>query len=304
MLLRPLPYPHPEQIVSIASAGFSIANGHPVISKDLAALPEFRTPGFYSAGGLNLGDGGAPARVRAGGVTAGFFTTLGVSPIRGRVFDADEEIAAAPVVVISYGLWHGRFATDDNVIGRSVRINGRPFSVIGVMPSGFTFPDDAEVWVPAFAESQMYGSAVAPRVIARLAAGVTVPQAMDAIGRMDRERVAKQPGRSPSTADVIPLQDRLVGGVRPTLWFLTAIAGGGGLLLLVTCANVAGLLLSRLRVRERELLVRSALGASRGRLARQLAAECATITVFGAVAESPAESCRYARSQPRHPTSS
>jgi putative ABC transport system permease protein len=281
VLFRPLPYPEPERVVSIAGQGFGMANGHPVVRKALADLPEFTSVALYGSGGLNLGDNATPLRVRAAGVTAGFFNALAVPARLGRTFDTSEELAASAVVVLGDNLWRTRFGSDPDVAGKTTRLNGRPYTILGVMPPGFGFPEEADLWAPLFTDAQMYGSAIASNYIARLGPGVSIAQARAAIDRMGRDRQRLQPDYSPPPTNVVSLQDRLVGRVRPTLLFL---AGGVGLLLLATCANVAGLLLARLRVREHELLLRAALGASRGRLARQLLVECATVTIIGAAA--------------------
>ena len=280
-LFRPLPYPEPDRVVSISDVGFGMAGGRPGVDAPLAHLPEFSHVALYGSGGLNLGRDVTPRRLRAAGVSTEFFRALGVPPALGRTFDAEEERASQPVVVLSDALWRTRFGSDRAVIGAPIELNDRTYTVLGIMPAGFTFPNDAEVWTPFFADSRMFGAAVGAQYIARLSPGVTLNASRDAIAR-PRDKTTCAPALGPRcTRRRCPLHDRLVGSSRPTLLFLGGLAG---LFLLATCANVAGLLLSRLRVREQEWRVRTALGASGSRLAAQLIVECGTIALLGMVA--------------------
>ena len=280
VLFKPLPYPQPDRVVSLNGVGFGRANDHPAVPTWLETSPVFAGVGFYGSGGLNLGDGSRPQRIRAGGVSAAFFQAMGTPPLRGRTFTSAEEIAADHVVVLGYDLWRARFSADPAAIGRAIRLNDQPYIVVGVMPEGFAFPDDAEVWLPAFAEDQIYGNAISATYVARLAPHASLDDARRAIDRVNADRKLSRPAAAGRPADVVPLRDRLVDPVRPTLLFLAGIVS---LLLVATCANVAGLLLARLQAREPEWHLRSALGAGRWRLAVQLLIECLVITSLGVV---------------------
>jgi len=278
VLMKPIPYPDPDRVLSVDDAGFDIVEGRIAVPVDIGSLHEFSSVGMWGSGGLNLGDEGTPLRVRAAGVSASFFPTMGVSPLRGRVFDPSDELANATVAVLGEDLWRGHFGADPGILGRAIRLNGRPFTILGVLPASATFPDDAEIWVPTYADRQIYGSAFKPRLVGRLAPGVRMDQASAAIARVSEDRRARESG-SPAP-NVTSLKDRLVGPVRPTLLFLAALVS---VLLAATCANVASLVLARVRVRANEMMLRAALGASGARLARQVIVECIVFAGLGAV---------------------
>jgi putative ABC transport system permease protein len=281
VLLRPLPYPAPDQVVSLGRPPFVMSNGHLVVSTDVMASRAFASIGVYATGGLNLGDLSAPARLRAAATSAGFFATLAVPPIVGRPFDANDEQHAQKVAVLAFSIWMTHYGGRRDITGQRIRLNGQGFTVIGVMPEDFTFPERTEVWIPVDSDEQISGAAFAPLVLARLAPHVTVVQARDALQQMQEVRSAKNPQSRPDPPDVTPLQASLTSAARPTLLFLAAAVA---VLLIATATNVAGLLLSRLRARQRELLVRSALGASRRRLVSQLMIESLVLTTFGGAA--------------------
>jgi putative ABC transport system permease protein len=281
LLLKPLPYPEPERLVKLEGVGFSFAGGHMAVSKAVATLPVFAGVGMYHPGGLNLGESSLPVRVRAAAASAGFFRAMNVPPLMGRWIDPSEDLALSKVAILSYDTWNTPFDARSDIVGREARLNSQAFVIIGVMPRGFSFPDDTQVWITPYSDRQLSGQAFAPRVLARLAPSISVAQARGALDRLDQERLARTPGLQLRPASVIPLHDAIAARSRPTLLFL---AGVVGLLLLAACANVAGLLLSRLRTRERELQVRAALGASRGRLACQLVIECLVLTFAGGAA--------------------
>ena len=279
VLLRPLPYPSPDRVVAIGRPGFDMSNGHLTVSNDITQSPAFTSVGLYATGGLNLGDESAPARLRAAATSAGFFSALGVSPIVGRPFNLNEERRAQKLAVLSFTTWTTRYGGRRDITGQPIRLNGQVFTVVGVMPAGFTFPENTEVWIPVFSDEQISGAAFAPLVLGRLAPHVTYAQARDALQRMKDASKAHNP-HNPwyRPAEVTPLQAYLTSAARPTLLFLAAAVA---LLLIATAANVAGVLLSRLRARQRELLVRSALGASRTRLVGQLMIESLVLTTLG-----------------------
>jgi predicted permease len=280
VIFRALPYPRDQELVSLEKISFSFANQQMRVSRAVVELPVFSAVGMYASGGLNLGDESMPIRLRAAAANAGFFDALAVPALYGRTFSADEDIHVAKVAIVSFEAWRRVFRSGD-LLGREIRLNSQPFTVIGVMPRGFAFPAETDVWILPASDRQMTGDAFAPKVLARTRPGVSLAQIADALARLDDARYASRPAARPDPAIVKPLRDELYGGVRPTAVFLAA---GVGLLLTAMCANVGGLLLARLRIRERELVLRLAIGADRGRLVRQLVTECLTLSAIGMMA--------------------
>ena len=280
VLFKPLAYPSPERIVKIESAQMKFTKTGFTADPALERSPVFAGAGIYVTGGLNVGGEPQAERVRAAAVSAGFFPALGTQPILGRPFTYEESAANARVAVISESLWKRRLG-GTKTLERPLVLNGQPFTVVGVMPTGYAFPLDSEVWIPPGAELQLAGGAIAPDNVARLAQGVSLDQA-----RQEIYRLKYAPGETPHPMErpivVTPLRDELVGSVRP-LFGIMAVAVA--LVLLVSCMNVANLLLARVSAREREMSIRRALGASRARIVRYLLCESAVIAVLaGAVA--------------------
>jgi putative ABC transport system permease protein len=301
-LLRPLPFVHPEQLVTLTSVnvpfdpGFERPRGrHMLDIVDVAAMPEvFSRVGAFAAGGLNLTDANNPRRVNAGVVTTGFFATLGARAQAGRTFDdAEGKPNGAHVTVISDALWQARFGGAD-MIGKSIELNGTRYTVVGVMPPGFSFPNESDLWIPmtiptTFETFAPFRGFLPSQIVARLAPGVT-PQAAAPRVYDAWKRLAGPPtdGKASNLDDiieevrkrgtVIPLQQQLVGASQKALVILM---GATGLLLLIACANVANLLLSDAASRRREVALREVLGATRGRITRQLLAESLLLAVAG-----------------------
>ena len=278
LLLRPLPYPAADQLVSISHPPFSFAGGRMDASPRLAGLGAFSAFGLYAEGGLNVDGGGEPRRVKAAVAAPGFLQAMGVTPQAGRLYTADDDqLGANFVAVISDGLWRRHFGADPALVGRRVSLNGRGFLLLGIMPRGFAFPGGTDVWIPVFADRQATGEAFAPEVIARLAPGVTIEAANARLLALHRERGNQDDADLPRA---LPLQAQLTTTVRPTLWLLGCAVA---LVLLTSAANVAGLLLSRVTRRHAELAVRRALGATRGRVARLLGVEALVLTSIAGV---------------------
>ncbi|HEX5483832.1 MAG TPA: ABC transporter permease [Terriglobia bacterium] len=296
VLLRPLPFFEPERLISIISAQVPRMRGREASYPDVldwrtrnhvfSQIAVFRTENFTLTGK------GEPEHVPGAVVSANLFSVLRVIPSLGRSFLPEENkpgaVNGTNAAILSYGFWRQQFGSDKHIVGRRIDLGGRPFTIVGVAPAGFQFPiqtEPVDLWTTMAVDMRSGGNGMAAErgahyldVIARLKPGVTVAQAQGEMSAIVSTMNRDHPENHPRAARVVPLLNGLAGPARPALLILLAAVG---CLLLVACANVANLLLARAAARQKEMSIRAALGASRGRMIRQVLTESVLLSFFG-----------------------
>src|SRR4051812_15101658 len=291
VLFRPLPFPDAERIVFFegknpGAAGVTESNISYLDFTDWSQQTDlFASTAAYWTGTANLGaDGAEPERVPRAGVTTGLFSVLGVQPVLGRTFVREDDTGwPQTVAIISHGLWKRRFGSDPAIVGKRVQMSSWPLTVIGVMPPGFEYPEQTQVWVPTAVnlrdeprDNRVWSA------IARLNTGVDLKQAQIRLSAINAQ-LGKQFRETNKGWDVLisSLHERLVREVKPSL---LALLGAVGFVLLIACANVANLLLARSAARQKEIAIRAAMGASRTRVLRQMLTESILLSAIGGAA--------------------
>jgi putative ABC transport system permease protein len=291
VLIRDLPYPAPERLVSVSSRRL-----HTVASKAPAGAADYfdwrRRQNVFTdlaltriVANFNLTGEGEPERINGTRTTASLFSTLGVAPLIGRTFTEAEQLdpeRAASVAVLSYALWQRRFGGDPGILNRKIRLNGRDTEVIGVMPSDFHYPNrDYELWEPLYypPEEVRSRSDLSYVSVARLRSGISLEQAREQMNAIAANLAQEYPKTNQDLSVYIePLLGDITESVSPAIWLLLAAAG---MLFLVGCVNLANLLLARVTGRQAEFAIRAALGATRARLLRQSFVETIPLAIAG-----------------------
>lgn len=284
VLLRPLPYDRPDQLVQVwekSSKGHDMNLADPNFQEFRAQNRSLQGLAEFSSGEASVSGGSEPKRLVVASVSSDFFPIMRISPIRGRGFaPEDQRPGAGAVALVSYSYWRQYLNSTDDLSSVRLRAENRSASVIGVLPPGFRFPDDADLWLPRELAAVLPSrTAHNWEAVARLRDGVTLEQARKDLSAI-ASGIKEQYGDDVDMvgASVQPLQNALTSTVRPSLLILL---GAVGFLLLVACANVMNLLLAQAAARESELAIRSALGASRGRMVRQFMAETLLLSLAG-----------------------
>lgn len=289
LLLRPLPYPHPDRIVEVKMSQAEKSGG---VEEGRISFPDYRDwqengrpfsdLAAISEESFVLSGAGAAERIAGARVTTGFFGVLGLQPALGTVSRESWQAPGARIAVLSHPFWESRFGKDRRILGRPLRLNDHLYTVVGVMPPGLDLPRQSAVWIPLDASDPDVGSDVRDgrylQALARLRKGVDLAAANREMRELSRRLAGVYTENKGYVATLVPLRDELVGDFRPGLLFLSVAVS---LVLLIVCINVAGVLVAHGISRSGDMWVRLALGASRGRLARLLLTENLTLALAG-----------------------
>ena len=291
VLLRALPFRDPQQLVAVEQVAGS--EGLPGIAAyQYLSWREKQTGladlGAYTDNNFNLTGQGEPERISCAQVTASVFTTLGVQAVKGRLFaPAEDAVGKNNVAIVSEKFWRARYGGSESILGSSLTLDGKPYTVVGVMPAGFRFPGEFDIWLPlALDPAKEFGDFFSlVQVVGRVKPGESVEHAQAELRLIaqNASQRGKEQGKEAlplALVEIVPLQQQLVAGARLTVLVLW---GAVGLVMLLACVNVAGLMISRTLARQREMAVRAAVGARRWQLLRQLLTESVVLGLAGGV---------------------
>ncbi len=301
LFLRPLPFAEPDRLVDLDETAPKwnlkyVGINHPDYAAWRRGNRTFESMAFFDEMSFNLSGKGQAERVRAAKVTRDMLDVLKLKPELGRDFrDEEDRPGGTKVALIGYGLWQRLYGGSRDAVGQILQLDNEPYTVVGILPRAALFPSQAELWVPLAVDTTK-GQGWYLNGIGRLKRGVTLEQARADLLAIHRSMVQSGHGENEITSPILqPLRDRYLGDFRAVTQVLL---GSVGIVLLIACANITGLMLVHASTRAREVAIRSALGASRGRIVRLLLTESLLLAVAGAALGMAIGPDRYARCWP------